>query len=351
MQANGHARSEFRLTALKALAKVFLTQNPAAGFQYIRPGVHIPADTSKKQRLTALSSEKQNTPGRFARAVRMGADLPQSPEYNERSNSTTGVSFDLREAFGVQRDKLADKLALRPARLDVGLGLILFSTLNWITSETATHQNLLSPEVGVIAAQMLSITVFAVFQQILFLPVSTWLRTSVDPKKVDPNPFFQMGSTNPFAGVAFAFIFAVPIAIYAALYGINWLPNAQPFPESDVAVFQLVLSPVFEEIFFRAWLLTALEGSSTLPRSEMQSLACLASATLFAIFSVPQSNIGPPNPSLRLPFYQAFGVFLSFLYFQTGGSLPLVAVTHCTFNSIIAGISAAQVGSTVPFPF
>ena len=51
----------------------------------------------------------------------------------------------------------------------------------------------------------------------------------------------------------------------------------------------------------------------------------------------PDANLNPnPNPN------QALGGFLAYLYQRSGGSLPLVIVTHCTFNLAVA-LLATQV--------
>ena len=51
----------------------------------------------------------------------------------------------------------------------------------------------------------------------------------------------------------------------------------------------------------------------------------------------PSPNLNPnPNPN------QALGGFLAYLYQRSGGSLPLVIVTHCTFNLAVA-LLATQV--------
>ena len=53
--------------------------------------------------------------------------------------------------------------------------------------------------------------------------------------------------------------------------------------------------------------------------------------------------------SAQLLLFELLGAFLALLYQRSGGSLPLVVVTHCTFNTIVVLLRAAQVGSTLPF--
>jgi hypothetical protein len=53
--------------------------------------------------------------------------------------------------------------------------------------------------------------------------------------------------------------------------------------------------------------------------------------------------------SLALLLFQLLGLFLGVLYQRSGGSLPLVFVSHATFNALVTALRAAQVGSTLPF--
>ena len=41
--------------------------------------------------------------------------------------------------------------------------------------------------------------------------------------------------------------------------GVKWLPPAAPFPDAAGIALSALGSPLSEEIFFRAWLLTAFE--------------------------------------------------------------------------------------------
>ena len=53
--------------------------------------------------------------------------------------------------------------------------------------------------------------------------------------------------------------------------------------------------------------------------------------------------------SLQLLLFELLGVYLSFLYQRSGGSLPLVVVTHCTFNLLVTALRAAQMDLVLPF--
>ena len=137
-------------------------------------------------------------------------------------------------------------------------------------------------------------------------------------------------------------MFAVPIATFAQLAGIPWLPDARSFPEAGGCALRLIVAPLSEEIFFRAWLLTAFEragGSAT--------AGLIASSALFGLFTVPVSAVLAGSSSLLL--YEMLGAYLAFLYQRSGGSLPLVFIVHATCNLIVLSLRAAQVGSTLPF--
>ena len=219
------------------------------------------------------------------------------------------------------------------------------------------------------ASRLLSIAAFAAVQQLVFVPPSLWLRADAS-EPADPNPFFQ---NSPLAGVTFAFIFAVPVATAAQLIGLQWLPAARPW-SADAALFALI-SAVSDEvsrpssgaccvaspdhrrpfgsltrahslaqIFFRAWLLTAVTRAG-----GSAAAALIVSTTLFGIFHVPVSQVLASEGSSRLLLYQGLGAYLSFLYQRSGGSLPLAAVTHCTCNLLVLALRAAQVDSVLPF--
>ena len=137
----------------------------------------------------------------------------------------------------------------------------------------------------------------------------------------------------------------MPIATLAQLCGIPWLPQPAPFPDADGAFFKLLAMPLTDEIFFRAYLLTAVREAG-----GSQAAALIASTTLFGLFKVPISTILAVEGSSSLLIYQALGAFLSLLYQRSGGSLPLVFITHATCNFLVLALRDAQVGSVLPFP-
>lgn len=102
------------------------------------------------------------------------------------------------------------------------------------------------------------------------------------------------------------------------------------------------MAPLSEEIFFRAWLLTAFERAGGTP-----SAALIASSALFGLFNVPVSAVLQGSSALLV--YELLGAYLSLLYQKSGGSLPFVYIVHATCNLIVLSLRAAQVGSTLPF--
>ena len=99
-----------------------------------------------------------------------------------------------------------------------------------------------------------------------------------------------------------------------------------------------------QEIFFRAWLLTAFERAGG---SEVAAL--IASSALFALFNVPFSAILEGSRSSELLIFEALGAYLAWLYQRSGRSLTLVVVTHVTCNLLVIALRAAQVDSALPF--
>ena len=256
----------------------------------------------------------------------------------------------VRTRANLYRDEAARLLSIEPPWVDTAFGCILFVWLNSL-AKYATILTTPSPETDIAAARIIALLVFVMVQNAIGLPASEWLRLRADPEKVDPNPFFNSGS--PIAGVTFAFIFAVPVATLAQLSGIAWLPSAVDFPGPERALLTLLVAPVSEEIFFRAWLISQFEASaaaSGADRDAAQVAALISSAALFGLYHVPVGAVlNAPNGSLRLLLYEALGAYLAFLYQRSGGSLPLVAIAHCTCTLIVATLAAAQVGSTLPF--
>ena len=232
----------------------------------------------------------------------------------------------------------ANMLGVTTPWLDTAFGCILFVLLS-AAGKYLTVLRFDSPDVDAAAGRLLALAAFALAQQLAFLPASDWLRFTPANRPADRRFDF-----SPLEGVTFGFIFAVPLATAAQLAGIDWVPPAQPFPEADGALLRLVVAPLSDELFFRAWLLTAFAAAGEPPAGGL-----LASTVLFGLYNVPLSEALRPDGTSLLLLYEAFGAYLAFLYQRSGGNLPLVFVTHATCNWLVLALRAAQVGSVLPF--
>jgi len=262
-------------------------------------------------------------------------------EMVERARSRTQITrTPLADTVSTARDQAAYLLRVTPPWIDAAFGCILFVVLD-VLFKAVTSFTSLSPEMEAGAARVLALGTFAVLQQGIGLPPSLWLRWSEDKSRVSANPLFNSGS--PLAGVTFAFIFAVPCAVAAQAVGIDWLPPPAPFPDSLTTLLKVLVAPLTEEAFFRAWLLTAFERAGGTPSS-----ALIASSGLFALYKVPLAD-AIVDGSSSLLLYEALGAFLAWLYQQSGGSLALVVITHATFKLAVLALCAAQIGSVLPF--
>ena len=200
-----------------------------------------------------------------------------------------------------------------------------------------------------------AVAAFVLVQRIAGLEFRSWLRLSGEPPQAADgsddgsgdgssatSPIDALlGLPAPVAGVAFA-LFAVPVATVNAA-GVNVLPvYGTGFPSGLRALVTLFIAPLSEEIFFRAWLLSAFARAG-----GEANLALIASAGLYGLYVVPISSVlagttGGDGPALLL-LYEALGALLAYLFQRSGGSLSLVVVTHCTFNLALA-LLATQVG-------
>ena len=102
--------------------------------------------------------------------------------------------------------------------------------------------------------------------------------------------------------------------------------------------------PTATQIFFRAWLLTAVERAGGSPLS-----ALAASSALFGLYKVPIASVLSGDDGHRMLLYETLGAYLAFLYQQSGGSLAFVAITHVTFNLAVLSLGAAQLAGALPF--
>jgi len=225
--------------------------------------------------------------------------------------------FDGPNAFAEARDSLAFSLRVTPEWLDTAFGCIIFALLGAVFKELSFQG---FPKAANIAAgQALTLVVFAAIQQAAFLPTRAWLR-------FDAPPF-----SRTINGISYAFAFAIPFAFLYNM-GVAWLPKPTPFPAADGVLLQCFVTPLLEESFFRAWLLTAFTAAG-----GSEAAALIFSTVLFVLYHVPMNAILGPNGGSLILTYQALGVYLCFLYQRSGGSLPLVLLTDATLRLIELG--------------
>ena len=277
--------------------------------------------------------------GRFPAPLAL--HTPRLPPLRMQANDTAGVMARvsdgisgvnrIRDAYAAPRAAAASIFRVSPPYFDACLGCVVFSLLTRATSGTGDST----------AGRVATIAVFIAVQSVAGVSPSSWLRYDEDSRRVDPNPLFQSGS--PLAGVTFGFAFAIAVAASAQVLGIDWVPAAREWPEAARASLLLLVAPLSEEIFFRAWLLNALElAGATAPQG------LLASAALFGLYQVPFGEV-LNGGGLPLLFFEALGAYLAFLYQRSGGSLPLAIVTHCTVNALVTALRAAQTVGSLPF--
>ena len=155
----------------------------------------------------------------------------------------------LLEAFSSARLRAALLFRVTPAWMDVILGCLLYLTLNGVTREALLLATP-SPTTDILAARALALAAFVPLQQYIGgVPPASLL--DEDPSRArSDSPLFNSGS--PLAGVTFAFIFAVPVAVLAQLAQWEWLPPPAPFPDGPGAALALLVSPLSEEVLFSA---------------------------------------------------------------------------------------------------
>jgi membrane protease YdiL (CAAX protease family) len=258
--------------------------------------------------------------------------------------------------------------------LTLALGAIVFVSLNRGARELTTFA-FDSPEADVAAARVLALLGFIGLQQIVGFKPSSWLRLSPDksgggggdggdggPRRANQGesapdllaPLFDLAAprcVNPIAdalranaaALGFALLVVLPVAGLDAIGGVDLLPSfgVSGLASGDAALLTLLVAPLSEEVFFRAWLLSAFERAGG---SAFNAL--IASSGLYALYVVPLSTVladttGGNGPALLL-LYEVLGGFLAYLFQRSGGALPLVVVTHCAFNLGVALLAAAQ---------
>lgn len=257
-----------------------------------------------------------------------------------------GVGFGSPQRwFADQRVQLADS-----PWFDVVFGCLLFVCLNTVFKELTTGA-FKTAEANAAVGRLLSIGTFAAVQEAAFLPVSQWIslywpggflrddyrndyrdrgyRDRGDYRDVI-RPFFA----NPLLGVTFAFLFSVPLSAIASAAKVSWLAGPKFSTNLDGVLLNLIAAPISEELFFRAWL-----PEAVILACGSESAAFIISTILFGFYHVPISQVmdGAHSSASLLIAYQALGGYLCFLYQRSGGSLPLVVITHATLRLIELG--------------
>ena len=262
----------------------------------------------------------------------------------QQQNASSAAPEDLakvvqaaRAAADETRDVIAYAFRVTPPYVDLGVGCLLFLVSEVLAQVVCGGES--------VASQLVAVGLFAGSQQLVGLPPSLWLQLRADPERVDPSPFFQSGS--PAAPITAAFAFGIAVVGAASLAGVPWLPAPRAFPEPSRALDVLLVKPVVEEIFFRAWLLRAFRRAAG-DAPTTQTAGLLASGVLFGLWQAPVSTVlsgGPPS----LLLFESLGVWLAYLYQQSGGSLLFAVATHCSFNLAVTLLRDAQLTSTMPF--
>ena len=288
-----------------------------------------------------LSLSSFQLPARPTRAVR--ASTP-SLALNLTAPADGGFLQPVRQASSKFRSLSANALAVTPPWISLSFGTCIFVASNAVF-KSATLMATPAPELDAALARLLCVGFFAaVSDVVLDVPASEWLwpLRRARAAEVSPNPLFMSGS--PLAGVTFAFILMVPLAVAAQVLGLAWLPPPREFPSAELAALRLVVAPATEVTFFSAWLTTAFRRAGG---DELS--AVVAAGVLFGLFKVPLSDALAPDGSTALLFYEILGAYLAFLYQRSGGSLPFVAIVASTTATTTAALSAAQIGSALPF--
>ena len=169
-------------------------------------------------------------------------DQPSRNSSNaEAASVAAGIGTRLADLTSL-RDRFRDKSASLPSLLDqvasasrvdvpylvIAAGTVLYVYLNHAAKEL-TMVRFDSPEADVIAARVLAVTAFALVQQVAGLDPTSWLRLRGEPPapadaRLGGGPLGSvLALPTPVAGVAFALLFALPVAALSAA-GVRLLP-------------------------------------------------------------------------------------------------------------------------------
>uniref|UniRef100_A0A7S4B5Z9 CAAX prenyl protease 2/Lysostaphin resistance protein A-like domain-containing protein n=1 Tax=Chrysotila carterae TaxID=13221 RepID=A0A7S4B5Z9_CHRCT len=178
-------------------------------------------------------------------------------------------------------------------------------------------------------SRVLSTALFIVVQQSAGLPIADLLtlRTAADPTPERANIGFLQGALAPAWGIllfsAAAFLPSVVQAIVEQRSVEDVLmPYAREIPAAGRAFDIVAAAPLTEELFFRGWLLAAMER-----RGASATASVGLSAASFALWHA--SGAATPADAL---FFLGFGAWLALLH-RRSQSLLTPIIVHCAWNT------------------
>lgn len=209
---------------------------------------------------------------------------------------------------------------------EIALNATLFVALHaFACTGAALASGSADPSAATAAARLVTVAAFVALQQ----PVSGWL---TEPRSSSSETQAVLALDRPIAPLAAVLLFAAAVCAPAALAQLAGapevaqllLPAARELPEPGRALDLLAAAPIEEELFFRAWLLSALRRGGA---SDAAALA--ASSVAFAAWHGVGGDGGPL-------FFAALGGWLGWLYQRSQGNLALPLATHALWNGGVA---------------
>lgn len=209
---------------------------------------------------------------------------------------------------------------------EIALNATLFVALHaFACTGAALASGSADPSAATAVARLAAVAAFVALQQ----PVSGWL---TEPRSSSSESRAMPALDRPIAPLAAVLLFAVAACAPAALAQLAGapeaaqllLPAARALPDPGRALDLLAAAPIEEELFFRAWLLSALR------RGGLGDAAALAASSVaFAAWHGVGGDGGPL-------FFAALGGWLGWLYQRSEGNLALPLATHALWNGGVA---------------
>lgn len=212
------------------------------------------------------------------------------------------------------------------------VGVPLFFLLQSVSVSTAS--GLLPDGLAPPAGRVVALGLFAAIQAAAGLPLNQWaLRPAA--AKADwaflDSPLAAVGVFASFALLAFS-----PVAL-AALSGppdlmAALLPPAGALPPPARLFDVMLAAPLTEELFFRAWLLSAAQRAGAPPAA-----AIAGSALTFALW-----HTGGGSPGGGLLTFGLLGAWLAVAYTKGGQRLTTTVGAHALWNAVIVAVSVVR---------